>query len=246
MHRARLEDEKAPATVAAPVVVDAAASADVAITAEVLGNGFVVLRNALDPEMQKWLAEYAVAAGRRPYPSGWYDRDGTALNATASRGRIYDAITSYPESERIRELCLGLVDRCRMAQPNLPQMEVTHMLLLLYTAAEGMDWHRDSDKNDGDNDHPIVSVSLGNSTDFGYKPLMQPTQSVRLDSGDVAVWGGPQRMLEHCVLSVHSGTCPEFLRDVLGNSRINFTFRSAPNILGRETEFATAEFATHA
>jgi len=211
----------------------------------VLGDGFVVIKKALDEKEQRWLAQYAFGAGKRKAPLGWWkDADYTELNVSPSRGRIYEAIERYPGPERIRALCLKLVSRCRAVQPKLPEMDVTHMLLLLYTSAQGMVWHRDSDKNDGDNDHPIVSISLGNASDFGYKPLFRGEQVIRLESGDVAVWGGPQRMLEHAVLKVHSDTCPPHLRDLIGDGRINFTFRSARNILGKEAEFSTATFAT--
>lgn len=207
----------------------------------VLGPGSVLLKQALTEEAQRWMAEYAFAAGSRQKGRGWYTAEG-ALNATKSRGRLYDAIRYYPEPERILKLCLGLVGEARSAQPKLPQMTPTHMLLLLYRDAEGMGWHRDSDPNDGDNDEPIVSVSLGNACEFGYKPLLQPEKRVRLDSGDVLIWGGPQRMLEHCVESVHPNSCPAHLWDVLDDARVNFTFRSAPNLLGKEEDFGTDTF----
>ena len=51
----------------------------------------------------------------------------------------------------------------------------------------------------GDNDHPIVSISLGSTCSFGYKPIFQKEKFVKLESGDILIWGGPERMLEHCV-----------------------------------------------
>jgi len=63
----------------------------------------------------------------------------------------------------------------------------TPMLLLKCRTSAGMGWHRDSDKNDGDNDGPIVSVSIGNSCEFGYKPLLRKEQWVTLASGDVLI-----------------------------------------------------------
>merc|ERR1712118_277151 len=99
------------------------------------------------------------------------------LNAGVSRGRIYQALHHYRDCSMVQALCSTLVDIARSVAPKLPQMDVTHMLLLYYTGAEGMGWHRDSDPNDGDNDHPIVSVSLGNTCEFGYKPLLQPERT---------------------------------------------------------------------
>lgn len=53
-----------------------------------------------------------------------------------------------------------------------------------------MYWHKDSDPNDGNNDHPIVSITIGNSCDFGIKLVGQKEKFIRLDSGDVIIWGG--------------------------------------------------------
>jgi alkylated DNA repair dioxygenase AlkB len=41
--------------------------------------------------------------------------------------------------------------------------------------------------------------------------MCQPEQSIRLESGDVLLFGGPNRLVEHCVLRVHENTCPKFL-----------------------------------
>jgi len=50
-------------------------------------------------------------------------------------------------------------------------------------------------------------------------------------------------MLLHSVQSVTQGSCKSSsVASVLGNSRVNFTFRSAPNILWREKEFETGKF----
>ena len=38
----------------------------------------------------------------------------------------------HVESEKIRQLCLDLVGVAQKAQPKLPSMDLTHMLLLLY------------------------------------------------------------------------------------------------------------------
>ncbi len=53
-----------------------------------------------------------------------------------------------------------------------------------------MYWHKDSDPNDGNNDHPIVSITIGNSCDFGIKLVGKKEEILRLDSGDVVIWGG--------------------------------------------------------
>jgi len=90
-------------------------------------------------------------------------------------------------------------------------------------------------KNDGSNDHPVVSVSLGNSCDFGYKLIGRQPQYIRLNSGDVVLFGGPQRMIEHCVQRVYKNTCPSYLP--VNNARLNFTFRDVPELLGNESQW---------
>ena len=48
-------------------------------------------------------------------------------------------------------------------------------------------------------------------------------QTVRLDSGDVLVFGGPARMLFHGVTKIHSHNRPKGL--VMAPGRLNLTFR---------------------
>lgn len=80
------------------------------------------------------------------------------------------------------------------------------------------------DKNEIDMAQPIVSVSLGLPATFLFggagradKPLR-----MRLESGDVVVWGGPARLRFHGVLPL-----PEAHHPMTGSYRINLTFRKA-------------------
>jgi alkylated DNA repair dioxygenase AlkB len=224
--------------------------------------GFVVLRSALDAEQQKELAHIALTAGYRPEHGFWKkdfnDEAGYRLNAAYTRGRIYDAIDTFPDHERLLSLCHDLVARARRVDPALPAMQPTHLLLLCYTSARGMAWHADAGENDGDNDHPIVSFSIGNRCTFGYEVVAGDRKCTTLESGDVAIWGGPLRLMKHSVKKVFSHTSPTFLHDVavpsaavadssptspplldMTNVRFNFTFRDAPTVTGREKDFET-------
>jgi alkylated DNA repair dioxygenase AlkB len=224
--------------------------------------GFVVLRSALDAEQQKELARFALTAGSRAERGFWKKGDAEAagyrLNAAYTRGRIYDAIDAFPDHEGLLSLCHDLVARARRVDPALPAMQPTHLLLLCYTSARGMAWHADAGENDGDNDHPIVSFSIGNRCTFGYEVVAGERKYTTLESGDVAIWGGPQRLMKHCVKKVLSHTSPTFLHDVVAvpsaaavagslspplldmtNVRFNFTFRDAPTVIGREKDFET-------
>jgi alkylated DNA repair protein (DNA oxidative demethylase) len=80
------------------------------------------------------------------------------------------------------------------------------------------------DKDEQDFTAPIVSVSLGLPAVFlfgGLKRSDRPRR-IRLESGDVAVWGGPSRLTYHGIMPLADGDHP-----LTGRARINLTFRKA-------------------
>lgn len=80
------------------------------------------------------------------------------------------------------------------------------------------------DRNEKDFGAPIVSVSLGLPAVFlfGGRRRTDRPRRLRLESGDVAVWGGPARLFFHGVDALAGGEHP-----LTGASRINLTFRKA-------------------
>lgn len=94
--------------------------------------------------------------------------------------------------------------------------------------------------NDGRNDHPVVSFSLGNSCIFGvchrwsWQRAKEHATQIPLHSGDAILFGGPCRNIHHAVTGVQRGTCPAALRPQLGDARLNLTFRDAPAVQGLE------------
>jgi DNA oxidative demethylase len=80
------------------------------------------------------------------------------------------------------------------------------------------------DKDEQDLGAPIVSVSLGLPAVFLFGGLQRTErpERVRLEHGDVAVWGGPSRLRYHGILPLEDGEHPR-----LGRVRINLTFRKA-------------------
>ena len=80
------------------------------------------------------------------------------------------------------------------------------------------------DKNERDYTAPIVSVSLGLPAVFLFGGLRRKDrpQRIRLESGDVAVWGGPTRLAYHGVAPLADGDDP-----LTGHCRYNLTFRTA-------------------
>jgi alkylated DNA repair protein (DNA oxidative demethylase) len=80
------------------------------------------------------------------------------------------------------------------------------------------------DRNERDFGAPIVSVSLGLPAVFlfGGSRRADRARRVRLESGDVVVWGGPARLAFHGVAPLADGDDP-----LTGNCRINLTLRKA-------------------
>ncbi len=101
--------------------------------------------------------------------------------------------------------------------PHLPEA----CLVNHYTGKARMGLHQDRDEIDFG--APVVSVSLGDTAVFriGGTARTDPTRSVRLQSGDVLVMGGPARMNFHGVDRILPATST--LLD--GGGRLNLTLR---------------------
>ena len=95
-------------------------------------------------------------------------------------------------------------------------------LINRYQPGARMSLHQDRDE--GDFGAPIVSVSLGLPATFLFGGLKRSdkTQRIRLEHGDVVVWGGPARLAFHGVAPLADGE-----HAMTGRQRINLTFRKA-------------------
>jgi len=80
------------------------------------------------------------------------------------------------------------------------------------------------DRNERDLAAPVVSVSLGLPATFlfGGSRRRDRPRRLRLESGDVVVWGGPARLAFHGIEPLPDGDHP-----LTGPCRINLTFRRA-------------------
>jgi alkylated DNA repair protein (DNA oxidative demethylase) len=88
----------------------------------------------------------------------------------------------------------------------------------------GAKLHLHIDRDEHDNAHPIVSVSLGLPAIFmwgGKARTDKPTRHA-VHHGDVVVFGGPSRRNYHGVSPLKAG-----LHEMTGACRINLTFRKA-------------------
>src|SRR5215472_552490 len=114
---------------------------------------------------------------------------------------------------------LGLAQRAA-AEAGFQKYDPDACLINRYIAGSKLSLHQDRDENDAW--APIVSVSLGLPAVFlwGGKRRADPVRRLRLEPGDVAVWGGPARLVYHGVAPLHAGHHP-----LTDDVRINLTYR---------------------
>jgi DNA oxidative demethylase len=95
-------------------------------------------------------------------------------------------------------------------------------LINRYEPGARLTLHQDRDERDFS--QPIVSVSLGLPAVFlfGGASRTDPRRRIRLESGDVVVWGGPARLAFHGIDRLADGE-----HALTGRCRINLTFRRA-------------------
>ena len=118
-------------------------------------------------------------------------------------------------------LFLGLARRAAQAA-GFSAFHTDVCLINRYAPGARLTLHQDKDEK-GYTD-PIVSVSLGLPAVFQFGGLNRTdkTRRIRLEHGDVTVWGGPSRLAFHGVLPLADGEHP-----ATGPCRINLTFRRA-------------------
>jgi DNA oxidative demethylase len=108
------------------------------------------------------------------------------------------------------------------AQAGFTKFSSDVCLINRYQPGARMSLHQDKDEHDFG--APIVSVSLGLPAIFLFGGLQRSDkpQRYRLEHGDIAVWGGPARLVFHGVAPLADGE-----HAVMGKQRINLTFRKA-------------------
>jgi len=146
--------------------------------------------------------------------AGWVtDRKGYRYEAT-------DPMTGQawpPIPRSFRDLAARAADAA-----GFPGFAPDACLINRYEAGTRLSLHRD--ENERDLTAPIVSVSLGLPAVFlfGGNSRGDRTRRIALESGDVVVWGGPERLVYHGVAPLAEGNDP-----LTGQCRINLTFRKA-------------------
>jgi DNA oxidative demethylase len=212
---------------------DLLSSLEPALAAERLSEAAVVLRGFASDMAAGLVAAVdeitAVAPFRNMVTPGGFRMSvgmtncGRAGWVTDRKGYRYEQIDpltgapwpAMPESFR-------LLAASAAAAGGYPGFEPDACLINLYEPGTRLSLHRD--ENERDLTAPIVSVSLGLPAIFlfGGNHRGDRPRRILLDSGDIVVWGGPDRLVYHGVAPLPDGDDP-----LTRNRRINLTFRKA-------------------
>jgi alkylated DNA repair protein (DNA oxidative demethylase) len=143
---------------------------------------------------------------------------GWTTDRTGYRYTALDPLTNQPWPP-MPPVLLSLGQRAATAA-GFPGFTPNGCLINRYAVGARFSLHQD--KNEQDYTHPIVSVSLGLPATFllGTLRRTDTPRRIRIEHGDVLVWGGPARLIFHGVAPIRQGTHP-----LTGPTRINLTFR---------------------
>ena len=198
---------------------------------EPLEEGALLLRGFAAPNASELLAQVARIAQSAPFrnmvtPGGYTmsvamtncGRVGWVSDSTGYRYDPIDPMTGTPWPA-MPEAFVKLA-AAAAAEAGFEGYDPDGCLINRYVPGAKLGLHQDRDEKD--RWAPIVSVSLGLPAVFlwGGKRRADPVRRLRVESGDVAVWGGPARFVYHGIAALKSGEHP-----LTGQTRINLTFR---------------------
>ena len=180
------------------------------------------LMKALEPILALAPFRHMVTPGGHCMPVAMTNCGDTGW-VTDRRGYRYDAVDPMterpwpPMPRSFRAVAARAADAAGFAG-----FEPDSCLINRYEPAARLSLHQD--KNERRFTAPIVSVSLGLPAVFLFGGLRRGDRPrrIRLESGDVAVWGGPARLAFHGIERVLAGD-----HGLTGRCRINLTFRTA-------------------
>jgi alkylated DNA repair protein (DNA oxidative demethylase) len=200
-------------------------------SAERLEEGAMLLRGFVFPEAHQLVEEVARVSKIAPFrhlitPGGYTmsvamtncGRVGWVSDRTGYRYDPLDPQTGVPWPAMPKAFFDVAVRAAAAA--GFENYDPDACLINRYVAGAKLSLHQDRDENDAW--APIVSVSLGLPATFlwGGKRRSDRVRRLRLESGDVVVWGGPARFVYHGVAPLNEGEHP-----LTGPTRINLTFR---------------------
>jgi len=200
---------------------------------EALDDGAVLLRGFVRQAAPELLRAVDAVVADAPFrnmvtPGGYrmsvaMSNSGAVGWVTDRSGYRYDAIDPvtgrpWPAMPAI----FRNVAAAAAADAGYPDFAPDACLINRYAPGARLSLHQDHDERDMS--APIVSVSLGLPATFlwGGAERRDRPRRIRLENGDVVVWGGQTRLWFHGVDTLADGEHP-----LTGRCRINLTFRKA-------------------
>ena len=200
---------------------------------ESLGEGAVMLRGFAGDEVQALVEAVQAIADAAPFrhmitPGGY--RMSVAMTSCGRAGWVTDRAgyryaTTDPETGRawppMPDGFRALAARAAAAG-GFSGFMPDSCLINRYKPGSRLSLHQDKDEQSLE--APVVSISLGLPATFlfgGMRRNDRPRR-IRMESGDVAVWGGPARLAFHGIDTLGEGE-----HSLTGRCRINLTFRRA-------------------
>jgi len=173
-----------------------------------------------------------------PIPANSDPTSGILNLQTKARVNVPFSIVDCPkDTVKIWEMCSAILTIARVLSPSIPDLNPNVWRLNYYRSKGKIGWHFDRHPRvDMKLQHtvkqPVFSVSIGDAGDFDYKPLVptfgvspdQDYKTIRLNSGDVIIFGGPARQLMHRVPKIYFKTSPPGLHLHELQGRFNFGF----------------------
>ncbi len=200
---------------------------------ERLAEGAAILRGFATDDAESLMASIRAIEKAAPFrhmvtPGG--GRMSAAMTNCGARGWVTDRkgyryAPEDPETGKswpdLPPLFLDLARRAAEAA-GFPGFVPDGCLINRYEPGARMGLHQDKDEQD--RTAPIVSVSLGLPVVFLWGGLARRDRPIKitLENGDIAVWGGPSRLVYHGVAPLGDGEHP-----VTGRYRYNLTLRKA-------------------
>lgn len=204
---------------------------------QILASGVVLLKGWLSIEAQNAVVAVVQDVGTRSEegfskPKHWSGNEMHLemlhMGKKWTSGQGYSAKDQVSIPDELRTLASTAAAEASKLDPRIPtEMMPDIALANYYTDGGWLGQHQDKDESQEtlDAGTPVVSVSVGDTCDFSYTPVgkQQSEQVVKLESGDVLVFGGPSRRMHHGVLKVYNSTKPRNV--MMRPGRLNLTFR---------------------